>query len=60
MMGNSELNNLCTFERFKGVGKYVYGVCKEKTHRIAQKSFQRALSSNKQNNQKMILYPYSG
>ena len=60
VMGNSELNRLCSFKSFKGVGKYVYGVCKEKAHRIDEKKFKKALNYNKQNNPDIILYPYSG
>ena len=60
VMGNSELNRLCSFKSFKGFGKYVYGVCKEKEHRIDEKKFKEALNYNKQNNPDIILYPYEG
>ena len=60
VMGNTELNRLCSFKSFKGLGKYVYGVCKEKAHRIDEKKFNKALHYNKQNNPDIILYPYDG
>ncbi len=60
VMGNSELNRLCSFKNFNGVGKYVYGVCREKGHRIAEKKFHKAQRYNKQNNPEIIVYPYDG
>jgi len=60
VMGNSELNRLCSVESFNGFGKYVYKVCREKEHRIAEKKFRKAQIYNKQNNPKIILYPYDG
>jgi len=60
LMGNGELNRLCSYPSFKGVGKYFYGVCKEKSHRIAEKKFTRAKNLNKMNNPKVIVYPYDG
>ncbi len=60
VMGNSELNRLCTMKSFSGFGKYVFGVCREKEHRIAEKKFKEALNFNKKNNPQIILYPYNG
>ncbi len=60
LMGNSELELLCNMPSFMGVGKYVYKVCKDPKHRIAEKKFKRALNYNKQHNPKIILYPYDG
>ena len=60
VMGNSELNRLCSFKSFKGTGKYIYKVCKNSEHRIAQKKFSKALAYNKKNNPEIIIYPYSG
>ena len=60
VMGNSELNRLCSVKSFNGFGKYVYKVCREKEHRISEKKFRKAQSYNKQNNPKIILYPYDG
>lgn len=59
-MGNSDLNRLCTQESYKGTGKYVYNICRNKAHRIQEKAFQTALNSVKQYNPKIIFYPYSG
>lgn len=59
-MGNSEVNRLCIGESFKGYGKYVYGICKNMQHRIAQKRFHTALNHAKQYNPKIIVYPYDG
>jgi len=60
VMGNSELNRLCSVKSFNGFGKYVYKVCREKDHRIAEKKFRKAQTYNKQNNPKIILYPHDG
>jgi len=59
-MGNSEVNRLCSEESFTGHGKYVYGVCKEKEHRIRAKRFHTVLNHVKQYNPKIIVYPYDG
>jgi len=60
LMGNSELNRLCTGPSFIGSGKYIYGVCKESEHRIKEREFYKVLQYSKQNNPKIILYPYDG
>jgi len=60
VMGNSELNRLCTLKSFNGSGKYIYKVCKNSEHRIAEKKFHNALNYNKQNNPQIIIYPYDG
>ncbi|AKF25006.1 hypothetical protein YH65_06075 [Sulfurovum lithotrophicum] len=60
LMGNSELEVLCSTPAFKGSGKYVYKVCREPEHRIAEKRFNSALNHNRQLNPKIILYPYDG
>lgn len=60
VMGNSELNRLCSIKSFNGVGKYVYRVCENSEHRIAEKKFSKALNYNKRMNPKIIIYPYDG
>ncbi len=60
LMGNSTLNRLCKGSSFSGSGKYIYRVCKESEYRIKAKEFQQALKYSKQNNPKIILYPYNG
>ena len=60
LMGNSELEVLCNAPGFKGSGKYVYKVCRDPGHCIAEKKFKKALNNNKQHNPKIILYPYDG
>jgi len=60
LMGNSELEQLCNMPGFKGSGKYVYNVCKDPRHRIAEKKFRQALNYNKKHNPEIILYPYDG
>ncbi len=59
-MGNSQINSLCSSESFRGNGKYVYGVCKNKTHRIGAKRFHAARDHAKKYNPKIIVYPYDG
>ena len=59
-MGNSEINRLCSEESFSGHGKYVYGVCENKEHRIRAKRFDTVLNHVKQYNPKIVVYPYDG
>ena len=59
LMGNSDLNALCSGKSFTGVGKYWTG-CKETSHRIKDKDFTEALNSSKRNNPDIILYPFDG
>lgn len=59
-MGNSEINRVCSQKSFNGNGTYVYGVCKDKAHRIDEKTFHTALNNTKQYNPKIIVYPYDG
>ena len=60
VMGNSYLNALCHEHAFKGYGRYVYGVCRDKRHRIAQKRFLEAQDANRRYNPKIVCYPYDG
>jgi len=60
LMGNSVLDQLCTGKNFSGNGKYIYEVCKVSEHRIQEKVFRQSLQHSKQNNPKIILYPYDG
>ncbi len=60
LMGNSELNALCSAPPFKGYGKYVYGVCKEKDQKIDYKRFTEAQNYVKEHNPKVVFYPYDG
>ena len=59
LMGNSDLNALCSEKSFTGAGKYWRG-CKDSSHRIKDKDFTEALNSSKGNNPDIILYPYDG
>ena len=60
VMGNSEFNRVCSFETFRGTGSYVYGVCRDKAHKMTQKIYDDVMDSNKIHNPKIILYPYDG
>ena len=60
VMGNSEFNRVCSSEHFRGNGNYVTSVCKEKEHRIAEKTFNEVMQGNQVNNPKIIVYPYDG
>ncbi len=60
LMGNSELNALCKAPPFRGYGQYVYGVCKNKDHKIAFKRFTEAQNYVKEHNPKVVFYPYDG
>ena len=60
LMANSELERLCSTKSFKGVGRYVYGVCRDRKYRIEESAFKKAQNYYKRYNPKIILYPYSG
>ena len=60
LMGNSEFNRVCSFETFRGSGSYIYGVCRDKAHKIDPKVYKKVLYSNKIQNPKIIVYPYDG
>jgi len=57
-MGNSDLNNLCTSQSFRGSGKYMLG-CSDETLRIREKDFSQAINYAKQTNPDIIVYPYN-
>ena len=59
VMGSSEFNRVCSYNSFHGTGSYVYGVCRNKAHKIAKKRFDEVQSYVMINNPKMILYPYA-
>ncbi len=58
LMGNSDLNALCSGKSFNGTGKY-WKSCKETSHRVRDKDFLEALNYSKQTNPDTILYPYN-
>ena len=60
LMGNSALEALCHAPSFKGGGRYIYKICRDPLHRIAEKKFKDALGEPKTQNPKIILYPYKG
>ena len=60
VMGNSQIDRLCSGKSFRGSGKYIYKVCKESEKRIKERVFYGALNYNKRNNPRIILYPYDG
>ena len=60
LMGNSRIEALCNAPGFKGSGRYVYKVCRDPEHRIAERRFKEAMRANKRYNPKIILYPYDG
>jgi hypothetical protein len=60
VMGNSTQKRLCHEKSFKGYGKYYHDVCKDKSHRISKKEFDKASNDNKRYNPKLIVYPYDG
>jgi hypothetical protein len=59
LMGNSDLNALCSGKSFSGSSKYWKG-CRETSQRIKDKDFTEAVNSSKRNNPAIILYPYDG
>ena len=60
LMGNSELDRLCSTGSFKDTGRYVYGVCRDRKHRIEEGAFKKAQNFFRRHNPKIILYPYNG
>jgi len=57
-MGNSDLNNLCTSQSFRGTGKYILE-CSDETLRIGKEDFYQAINYAKQTNPDIIVYPYN-
>jgi len=57
LMGNSDLNRLCTMKSFTKVGGYYKG-CKDKEHRQKKEDVDRALDYAKQTSPDIIIYPY--
>ena len=60
VMANSNIERLCHEKSFKGTGKYYYNICKNASHRIAQKEFVNAQNTNKRYNPEIVVYPYDG
>jgi len=60
LMGNSRLNALCSGKSFNRNGRYVYGVCRDKKHRIFEKVYKRSINENMKYSPKIIVYPYDG
>jgi uncharacterized protein YkwD len=60
LMGNSEISRLCRTQSFRGVGRYVHGICADTKHRIDAKAYKYARSEIKERNPKVVLYPYAG
>lgn len=58
-VGNATLARLCTEEQFRGYGAYVYGVCKEKEHRIEKRRYDEAKEVS-EFNPMFVVYPYDG
>jgi len=59
LMGNSDLNALCSGKSYAGSGSY-WKTCKDTSHRIKEKDFLQAMNYGKQNNPDLIVYPYDG
>jgi len=59
LMGNSNFDKLCMEKSFRGSGKY-YKACKDEDHRMGGKEYEGVVNYAKQNNPKMIVYPYDG
>lgn len=59
VMGNSDLNRLCSGQSYDGPGSY-WKSCKDTSHHIKAFDYVEALDYGKQNNPAVILYPYDG
>ena len=57
-MGVSQLRVLCEGESYSGSGAYYYGVCADSQFKIEQSQYDNAMSENKMNNPKYVLWPY--
>ncbi len=57
LMGNSDLNALCSGKGFQGGGTYWKG-CRDASVRIREKDYLQAIQYGKQNNPDLIVYPY--
>ena len=60
LMGMRDVAHLCTEPAYKGVGRYVYGVCADSRHRIAAQAYDRARNRTKERSPERIVYPYDG
>jgi len=60
LMGNHDLNRLCTEPGYAGAGRYVYGVCADTQHRIDARTYHRARDAIRERSAKIILYPHDG
>jgi len=60
VMANSNIERLCHEKSFHGTGKYYYKICKDTSHRIAQRAFEDAQNANKRYNPEIVVYPYDG
>jgi len=58
VMSNSNITRLCNEKSSTRSGTYYYDICKDTSHRIAQKKYLMAERLNKAYNPKIILYPY--
>ena len=58
LMGNSDLNRLCTMKSFTQQGGYYKG-CKDQEHRQKKEDVDQALNYAKQTNPDIIVYPYN-
>ena len=54
--GNSQLNELCQYNRYVG-GRYYYDVCADKEHKISSEDYLNAKNNIKKLNPKYILWP---
>lgn len=57
LMGNGDLNGLCSGKSYTGKGSY-WKSCKDTSHHIKEKDFLEAVNYGKQNNPSLIVYPY--
>jgi len=57
LMGNSDVNILCSGKSYTGGGSY-WKSCKDPSQRIDEKNFLEAMNYGKQNNPSLIVYPY--
>jgi len=60
LMGNHEIDRLCSETYFKGKGRYVYGICADTKHRIDAAAYEAVRRQSREQAPVILVYPYDG
>ncbi|MCF6201724.1 MAG: CAP domain-containing protein [Hydrogenimonas sp.] len=59
-MGNYRINGLCSKDGFRGMGRYISGICADKEKKISYNEYYRVLNFNIKAAPETILWPFDG